>query len=80
MKDTDNPNSGPPPFFKSWKQIYLLVLGFFVALVLLFSWLTNLYNFMDGMDGLAGKKKENNHQHRTQRPNFFKMPHSTLPV
>jgi len=32
-----------PPFFKSWKGLYLFVLGFLGLLILLFYLLTNNY-------------------------------------
>ena len=41
----------PEPFFSGW----LLIPGFFQSLLLMLAlvWLLNLYNFMDGIDGLA---------------------------
>ena len=32
-----------PPFFKSWKGVYLLVVGFLIGQILLFSILTQAY-------------------------------------
>jgi hypothetical protein len=29
-----------PPFFKNWKQIYLLVIGVLCVLIILFYWFT----------------------------------------
>jgi hypothetical protein len=36
-------NEGPP-FFKKWSGLYLFILGFEIALILVFIWITNFYN------------------------------------
>jgi len=33
-----------PPFFKSWKQIYLFVLGNLIILIILFYWFTKSFS------------------------------------
>ncbi len=39
-----NPNEDTPPFFKSWKGMYWLVIGNLIAMVALFYWLTLYYS------------------------------------
>lgn len=39
-----NPEEEAPPFFKSWKGMYWLVIGNLIFMIILFYWLTLYYS------------------------------------
>lgn len=39
-----NPEEESPPFFKSWRGMYWLVIGNLVFMIILFYWLTLYYS------------------------------------
>jgi hypothetical protein len=43
-KNKDSETFGKPPFFSSWRKLYIFVLLFEVALILIFLLITNLYS------------------------------------
>lgn len=38
------PDDGPPPVFKTWKQMYLFVLLLHAIIIALFYWFTKAYS------------------------------------
>lgn len=43
VNDVSEKELDPPPFFKRWRSMYILVLGVWVALILLFYLFTKVY-------------------------------------
>ncbi len=42
--ENDEVKNDPPPFLKSWKQLYAIVIGELVILIVLFYWITKFFS------------------------------------